>query len=289
MKIIGIDLGTTNSVVAICESGVPRVIAGKQGAHLLPSVLHGTEHSVVLGTAAKSKKILDPSNTVYSVKRILGKTFAQVNAYDSELPFELRADAQGMPQLKLGSTWLSPIEISARILSELKVIAEEGLKEPVKHAVITVPAYFNDHERQATRRAARLAGLEPVRIVNEPTAAALAYGWTLKKSGTIAVFDLGGGTFDLSILRLHDGVYEVLSTCGDTRLGGDDLDLAIAHAVAPEVERDWGLDAKSAISQNIDLWAALLGEAERVKIELSIREQTFFELSSQGREFRKSV
>ncbi len=237
--IVGIDLGTTNSLVAYMNDGHPVCVADKNGKNtLIPSVLHfspknteNTEGSILVGEAAKAMLETDPQNTIYSVKRLMGKSFADVSNYENYFGYKIidAPDADTLVKIRVGDRYYSPIELSSFILKELKTRIESTLNKPISKAVITVPAYFNDSQRQATRDAGRLAGLDVLRIVNEPTAAALAYG--LDRRGddahTIAVYDLGGGTFDVSILQIQDGVFEVLATNGDTFLGGDDFDRAI--------------------------------------------------------------
>lgn len=263
--VVGIDLGTTNSLIAVVENGVPRVLTSREGERMLPSVVTLHDGKTVVGYAAKRAKILRPGETVFSAKRLLGRGLADIAAIQGQLPYEVIESADGMLRVRVGKDFYTAIEISAMILRELKNSAEATLGKPVKKAVITVPAYFNDSQRQATRAAGRLAGLEVLRIVNEPTAASLAYGLQQKKQGTIAVYDLGGGTFDLSILKLSNGIFEVLATHGNTALGGDDLDRAIARKMAEEVKRDVKIDLFSSPLQT----AALLEASEKLKIALS--------------------
>ena len=223
-KIVGIDLGTTNSLVAIVESGEPRVIPGPDGSKLVPSVIYFDESGPVVGNSAKKKMVEKPKNTIFSIKRFMGKGIEDVKDDLPLLPFEVSAQSEHIIHLKIFNRDYTPPELSAFILRELKRNAEAMLGEEIKNAVVTVPAYFNDAQRQATKDAGRIAGLDVLRIVNEPTAASLAYGLDKKKQGTIAVYDFGGGTFDISILKLSDGIFEVLATAGDTHLGGDDID-----------------------------------------------------------------
>ena len=223
-KIVGIDLGTTNSLVAIVESGEPRVIPGPDGSKLVPSVIYFDESGPVVGNSAKKKMVEKPKNTIFSIKRFMGKGIEDVKDDLPLLPFEVSAQSEHIIHLKIFNRDYTPPELSAFILRELKRNAEAMLGEEIKNAVVTVPAYFNDAQRQATKDAGRIAGLDVLRIVNEPTAASLAYGLDKKKQGTIAVYDFGGGTFDISILKLSDGIFEVLATAGDTHLGGDDVD-----------------------------------------------------------------
>ncbi len=232
--IVGIDLGTTNSLVAYMADGQPVCVRGENGGgSLLPSVVHFAENQeVVVGEAAKLKLVADPAHTIYSVKRLLGKSYRDVAEQQGFFGYQiLDDDTESLVKIRVGERFFTPVELSANILAELKNRVEHALNQPVSKAVITVPAYFNDSQRQATRDAGKLAGLDVLRIVNEPTAAALAYGIGTKQedSETIAVFDLGGGTFDISILQIQDGIFEVLSTNGDTFLGGDDFDKAIVE------------------------------------------------------------
>jgi Fe-S protein assembly chaperone HscA len=241
-KIVGIDLGTTNSLVAIVENGTPRIIAGRDGNSLVPSVIYFDEGGdVLVGNPAKQKLVEKPQNTVFSIKRFMGKGIEDVREDLPLLPFNVSPDSEHIIRLTIFGRDYTPPEISAFVLRELKQNAEAALGEEIKNAVITVPAYFNDAQRQATKDAGRIAGLDVLRIVNEPTAASLAYGLDRKKQGTIAVYDFGGGTFDISILKLSEGIFEVLSTSGDTHLGGDDIDEELIRLVLSEV------DGKSAI------------------------------------------
>jgi len=234
--IVGIDLGTTNSLVAYVhpETRQPAAINDLGRGTIVPSVVHfpADGSSPLVGNEAKDFLLSDPANTIYSVKRLLGKSYRDLGTHAGQLGYKvIDDDTEGLVKVRVGERFYSPIELSADILSELRHRAEHALKTPVRRAVITVPAYFNDSQRQATRDAGRLAGLEVLRIVNEPTAAALAYGIGLDpdEEKTVAVYDLGGGTFDISILRLHQGIFEVLSTHGDTWLGGDDMDRAVVE------------------------------------------------------------
>jgi Fe-S protein assembly chaperone HscA len=262
--IIGIDLGTTNSLVAFVRDGHPDVLRSREGKRLVPSVVSFINECPVVGYAAKHKKVRDASHTVFSVKRLLGRGFEDLKDSSSQLPYEI-VEGDGLVRVRVGERTYTAIEISAMILRELKASAEAALDTSVSRAVITVPAYFNDSQRQATRAAGRLAGLDVLRIINEPTAASLAYGLDRKKQGLIAVYDLGGGTFDLSILKLHDGIFEVLATHGDTALGGDDLDQAIARVAADEIHKKTGFDPR----QDIQAWASVLEAAELTKVTLS--------------------
>src|SRR5262245_29944809 len=227
-KVIGIDLGTTNSVVAVMEGDSPGVIANTEGARTTPSVVaFGRDGERLVGQVAKRQAVTNPENTVYSIKRFMGRRYSEVNEEQKMVPFKVTGASNGDARIEVRGKLHSPPEISAMILQKLKQAAEDYLGQKVTKAVITVPAYFNDAQRQATKDAGKIAGLEVLRIVNEPTAAALAYGLDKKKDETIAVYDFGGGTFDISILEVGEGVVEVKATNGDTHLGGDDLDQRI--------------------------------------------------------------
>jgi Fe-S protein assembly chaperone HscA len=235
-KIVGIDLGTTNSLVAIVENGVPRVLPGRDGSKLVPSIIHFEEGGEVLvGNSAKTRLIENPKNTIFSIKRFMGKGLEDVREDLPMLPFDVAGDSEHVIRLKIFGREYTPPQLSAFILRELKQNAEAALGEEVVNAVVTVPAYFNDAQRQATKDAGRIAGLDVLRIVNEPTAASLAYGLNEKQHGIIAVYDFGGGTFDISILKLSEGIFEVLSTSGDTHLGGDDIDEQLIRLVMGEI------------------------------------------------------
>ncbi len=272
-KIIGIDLGTTNSVMAVMEGGKPTIISNAQGSRLTPSIVaEDDKGEVLVGTPAKNQAVVNPEGTIYSVKRLIGRSWSdkEVQKDTKLLPFEMRKSSSGGVEVKMGDKWYTPQEISAKVLAKMKKDAEEFLGEEVKEAVITVPAYFDDSQRQATKDAGKIAGFEVKRIVNEPTAAALAYGLDDKKDQKIAVFDLGGGTFDISILEMGDGVFEVLATNGDTHLGGDDFDQEIIDYLADEFEKKEGMDLrgdKTALQR-------LKEGAEKAKIELSTLEET---------------
>jgi molecular chaperone DnaK len=237
-KIVGIDLGTTNSLVAIVENGTPRVLPGSDGSSLVPSVIYFDEAGKVLvGNGAKEKMVEKPKHTVFSIKRFMGKGIEDVRADLPLLPFQVSPESEHIIRLKIFGRDYTPPELSAFILRDLKRNAESALGEEITNAVITVPAYFNDAQRQATKDAGRIAGLDVLRIVNEPTAASLAYGLDKRKQGTIAVYDFGGGTFDISILKLNEGIFEVLSTSGDTHLGGDDIDEVLIRMVLKDVPK----------------------------------------------------
>ncbi|MBI5137596.1 MAG: molecular chaperone DnaK [Nitrospirae bacterium] len=272
-KVIGIDLGTTNSCVAIMEGGDAKVLTNSEGTRTTPSVVAITEDGErLVGQIAKRQAITNPENTIFSVKRLIGRKFKSAQAQDakSKLPYHIKAADNGDAHVEIRGKLYSPQEVSAMILQKMKTTAEEYLGEKVTDAVITVPAYFDDSERQATKDAGRIAGLNVLRIINEPTAAALAYGLDKKTDEHIAVYDLGGGTFDVSILEIGDGVFEVKATNGDTYLGGDDFDLRIIDWLVAEFRKDQGIDLKH------DKMALqrLKEAAEKAKIELSSSTET---------------
>ena len=272
-KVIGIDLGTTNSCVAIMEGGDPNVIANSEGARTTPSVVAFTESNErLVGQIAKRQAITNPTNTIFAIKRLMGRRFddAEVQRAMKILPYKVEKNTDGAAWVEIRGKRYSPAEISAFVLQKMKQTAEDYLGEPVTEAVITVPAYFNDSQRQATKDAGRIAGLNVLRIVNEPTAASLAYGLDKKKDEKIAVFDLGGGTFDISILELGDGVFEVKSTNGDTFLGGEDFDQRVIDYLADEFRKDQGIDLRK------DRMALqrLKEAAEKAKCELSTVTET---------------
>jgi molecular chaperone DnaK len=270
-KVIGIDLGTTNSVVAVMEGGDPVVITNPEGGRTTPSVVAFTKKGErLVGQVAKRQAITNPENTVYSIKRFMGRRVSEVHEEEKMVPFKIKAGSnQDVRVLAQGKEY-SPPEISAMILQKLKSAAEEYLGEKVERAVITVPAYFNDSQRQATKDAGKIAGLQVERLVNEPTAAALAYGLDKKKDETIAVFDFGGGTFDISILEVGEGVVEVKSTNGDTHLGGDNLDQRIIDWIIEEFKKDQGID----LSSDRMAMQRLKEAAEKAKMELSTVPET---------------
>ena len=271
-KIIGIDLGTTNSVVAVMEGGEPKVIENEEGGRTTPSVVAFTKTGErLVGQVAKRQAITNPENTIYSIKRFMGRRYEEVNDEMKMVPYKVVKDGDHVAVMAQGKKY-SPPEISAMILQKLKKAAENYLGSGVTEAVITVPAYFNDAQRQATKDAGRIAGLDVKRIVNEPTAAALAYGLDKKKDETIAVYDFGGGTFDISILEVGEGVIEVKSTNGDTHLGGDNIDQRILEWLADEFKKDEGLDLRS--KGNEMALQRLRDAAEKAKIELSTTQQT---------------
>ncbi|PJC42900.1 MAG: molecular chaperone DnaK, partial [Candidatus Pacebacteria bacterium CG_4_9_14_0_2_um_filter_36_8] len=271
-KIIGIDLGTTNSAVAVMEGGSPKIIATAEGRNTFPSIVNFKGEDSVVGDAAKRQMVMNPKTTIHSVKRFMGRKLndkAVQNAL-KHIAYDITDGKDGMVVVKVNNKAYTPQEISAKVLAKAKADAESYLGETVTRAVITVPAYFDDSQRQATKQAGEIAGLKVERIVNEPTAAALAYGLDKKGSKTIAVYDLGGGTFDISILEIGDGVFEVKSTNGDTFLGGDDFDNAVIEYILAEFKKDSGKD----LSKDPQAMQRVKDSAEKAKIELSSAQQT---------------
>jgi molecular chaperone DnaK len=266
-KVIGIDLGTTNSVVAVMEGGEPKVITNEEGARTTPSVVaYGKNGEIMVGQVAHRQAVTNPERTVFSIKRFMGRRFEEVSSEEhNRVPFKTVRGENGLVYIEIDAKQHAPSEISAKILQKLKRAAESHLGEKVSEAVITVPAYFNDAQRQATKDAGKVAGLEVKRLVNEPTAAALAYGMDKKEAQVIGVYDFGGGTFDISILEVGQNVVEVLSTNGDTRLGGDDFDRLIVEHLIREFKKDQGID----VSGDKMVIQRLREAAEKAKIELS--------------------
>jgi Fe-S protein assembly chaperone HscA len=286
-KIVGIDLGTTNSLVAIADEGTPRVIAGADGNMLVPSVIYFDEGgNVLVGNEAKAKMVEKPTNTIFSIKRFMGKGIEDVREDLPLLPFDVSPDSEHIIRLKIFGRDYTPPELSAFILRELKRNAEAALGEEIKNAVITVPAYFNDAQRQATKDAGRIAGLDVLRIVNEPTAASLAYGLDKKNQGTIAVYDFGGGTFDISILKLSDGIFEVLSTSGDTHLGGDDIDEQLIRLVLGDLNQTPNVHTIQAIRKAVNKAKEDLSAADNAEIAF---EQLHYRRSITRTEFDKLI
>jgi molecular chaperone DnaK len=270
-KVVGIDLGTTNSVVAILEGSEPAVIANAEGARTTPSVVaFGKDGERLVGQVAKRQAVTNPENTIFSIKRFMGRKFGEVTEESKMVPYKVVAAPNGDTRVEVRGKLQSPPEISAMILQKMKDAAEQHLGEKVDKAVITVPAYFNDSQRQATKDAGKIAGLEVLRIVNEPTAAALAYGLDKKKDETIAVYDFGGGTFDISVLEVGEGVVEVKATNGDTHLGGDNLDQRVIEWIIAEFKKDQGID----LSKDKMALQRLKEAAEKAKCELSTTVET---------------
>ena len=268
-RIVGIDLGTTNSLVAYMEGGFPKVIPDAEGHVLLPSVVAFTADGILVGDAAKRQLVRNPARTIYSVKRFMGKGYEDVKEELRYFPFHV-VPSDEVVRIRVADREVTPPEVSALILRALKERAEAHLGEPVTKAVITVPAYFNDSQRQATKDAGRIAGLEVLRIVNEPTAASLAYGLHRLKEGTVAVYDLGGGTFDISILKVKDGIFEVLATNGNTHLGGDDFDRAVVDWLLADIQARHGVDLRG----DLEAMQELRLGAEAAKCRLSFEERT---------------
>ena len=267
-KILGIDLGTTNSAMAIMEAGSPRVIENKEGARTTPSVVSLTKNNErLVGVIAKRQAITNGKNTIFSIKRLIGRRFSdpEVQKYKALLPYEIRERQDGSVEVKLGEQWLTPMEISAMILQKLKQDAEDKLGEKIEEAIITCPAYFDDAQRKATKVAGEIAGLKVNRVINEPTAAALAYGLNKKKNHQIVVYDFGGGTFDISVLEVSEDTIEVKATGGDTHLGGDDFDQKIMDWLVTEFKKEQGID----LSKDTLALQRIKEAAEKAKIELS--------------------
>ncbi|MDH4358438.1 MAG: molecular chaperone DnaK [Candidatus Berkelbacteria bacterium] len=272
-KILGIDLGTTNSVGAIIEGGKPKVVPSAEGGYIVPSIVATTKSKErLVGQLAKRQAVTNPENTVFSVKRLIGRRFSdeEVQKDKKLMPFKIVEGKNESVEVEMGGKTYTPQEISAFILQKIKKDAEDYIGEKIEKAVITTPAYFNDSQRQATKDAGKIAGFEVERIINEPTAAALAYGLDKKKEGKVAVFDLGGGTFDITILEIGDGVFEVKSTNGDTHLGGDDFDQAIMDYIVGEFKKEQGIDLSS---DNSALQRAKEA-AEKAKVELTTKQET---------------
>src|SRR6201994_2038057 len=270
-KTIGIDLGTTNSCMAVLEGGEPTVVENAEGGRTTPSVVAFTQSGErLVGTVAKRQAVTNPQNTVFSIKRFMGRKEAEVREEESIVPYKVVAGSGGDARVEADGKQYSPPEISAMILQKLKSDAEAYLGETVDGAVITVPAYFNDDQRQATKDAGKVAGLDVKRIINEPTAASLAYGLDKDSDQKILVFDLGGGTFDVSVLEIGDGVFEVKSTAGDNHLGGDNWDKAIVDWMAHEFKASQGID----LSQDKMALQRLFEAAEKAKVELSTTQET---------------
>ena len=283
-RIVGIDLGTTNSLVAHVEGGIPRVIPDAEGRALLPSIVAWTGNGVVVGEAARRQLARNSARTVYSVKRLMGRGYDDVKDELARLPFEVTPQAE-VVSIRIGDRAVTPPEVSAHVLRALKQRAETHFGEPVEQAVITVPAYFNDAQRQATKDAGRIAGLEVLRIVNEPTAAALAYGLQKLSQGIIAVYDLGGGTFDISILRVKDGVFEVLATNGNTHLGGDDFDRAMVDWLLADVKSRHHVD----LSGDAEALQEIRLGAEAAKCRLSFDERTVLTIPFEGFTYHRDI
>ncbi|MEC4670242.1 MAG: molecular chaperone DnaK [Nitrospirota bacterium] len=283
-RIVGIDLGTTNSLIAYMHDQAPRVIAGRNGRTLVPSVVAMMDNSLIVGDPAKDHLVANPERTIYSVKRFMGKGLEDVAEELKYFPYRL-TEQGGVIRIQIGEKTYSPPQISAMILKELKHRAEAHFGEDISKAVITVPAYFNDSQRQATKDAGTIAGLEVLRIINEPTAASLAYGLQEHTQGTIAVYDLGGGTFDISILKLKDGIFEVLATNGNTHLGGDDFDRRVADVIIQELREQH----RFAPEQHPDTMQSIRLEAERTKVRLSEDRKAMLtiELPSETGQYRR--
>src|ERR1700756_1516449 len=288
-RVVGIDLGTTNSLVAFMQGDTPVVIPGEDGQNLVPSVVALDEHDqIIVGSAARKYLIETPERAVYSIKRLMGRGVEDIQEELKLFPFRLADDLQPgeVLRIKLGEKTFTPPEISAFILRQLKRNAERFFNAPVMKADITVPAYFNDTQRQATKDAGRIAGLEVLRLVNDPTAASLAYGLDEKQNGVVAVYDLGGGTFDVSILKLHDGIFEVIATNGDTHLGGDDIDNLLIAIAIDDIQGELGIDVRA----NAETVQAIRKEVIAAKIALSSQSVAQIDIAlPQGGRYRREL
>src|SRR5580658_4961138 len=284
--IVGIDLGTTNSLVAFMDLTGPRIIPGADGDKLVPSVVSIAPSSeVVVGNPARELLITQPERSVYSVKRLMGRGVEDVAEELKLFPFRIASGSESVIQLQLGDRTFTPPEISAMVLRQLKLKAEDYFGVPVDKAVITVPAYFNDAQRLATKDAGRIAGLEVLRLVNEPSAAAVGYGLDKRENGIVAVYDLGGGTFDISILKLHDGIFEVLATNGDTHLGGDDIDNRLLHIALEDLQSEWSEDL-SHIGEAVQ---TLRLEVIRAKESLSFLPDAHIDFAWHGKRYHREI
>jgi len=284
--IVGIDLGTTNSLVAFMDLTGPRIIPGADGSQLVPSVVSvAPDGGIVVGNPAREMLLTHPERTVYSVKRLMGRGLEDVQQELKLFPFRIAPGSESVIQLELGERTFTPPEISALVLRQLKQNAEEYFGVPVSKAVVTVPAYFNDAQRQATKDAGRIAGLEVLRLVNEPTAASLAYGLDKRENGIIAVYDLGGGTFDISILKLHDGIFEVLATNGDTHLGGDDIDNLLLRIALEDVASEWGED----LSKDSEGVQRMRRAVIHAKEHLSFVPAASIDLEYRGKKYQREI
>ena len=285
-RVAGIDLGTTNSLVAWMNLTKPEVIPGEDGDKLVPSIVSiADDGGIIVGNAARQELIDHPERSIYSVKRLMGRGVEDVRDELKLFPFRIAEGSESVIRVKLGDRTFTPPEVSAFILRQLKKNAEAALGETITKAVITVPAYFNDAQRQATRDAGRLAGLEVLRLVNEPTAAALAYGLDKRKEGIVAVYDLGGGTFDISILKLQEGIFEVLATNGDTHLGGDDIDNLLLRIALEDIQSEWGED----LSHSGEAVQTLRQAVIRTKEALSFAPQVNIEFNWKGRHYLRTI
>jgi len=285
-RVIGIDLGTTNSLAAFLDLTGPKIIPGADGDKLVPSVVSiSPSGEVIVGNAARELLLTQPDRSVYSVKRLMGRGLDDIQEELKLFPFHIAAGSESVLQLQLGDRTYTPPEISAFVLRQLKQNAEAYFGEPVTKAVVTVPAYFNDAQRQATKDAGRIAGLEVLRLVNEPTAASLAYGLEKRENGIVAVYDLGGGTFDISILKLHDGIFEVLATNGDTHLGGDDIDNLLLRIALEDLQSEWGEDLSTDSEGVQRLRRAVIQSKER----LSFVPFANIDLEYRGKKYQRKI
>ena len=285
-RVVGIDLGTTNSLVAFMDGTVPKIIPDQEGYRMVPSIVSFKENEIFVGEKARARRKIDIRNTLYSIKRLMGKGLEEVESELAYIPFKLSGEKDGVIRIHVGERSYAPPEISAMILRQLKEQAEAYFNEEISRAVITVPAYFNDSQRQATKDAGKVAGLEVMRIINEPTAASLAYGLDKRKEGTVAVYDLGGGTFDVSILKIREGVFEVLATNGNNHLGGDDFDHALMAVLLKEIREKTGIDGEA----DPTLFEKIRNGAEEAKQNLSSKESVEINLeAAPGKSYRRKM
>ncbi|MBI1821369.1 MAG: molecular chaperone DnaK [Nitrospirae bacterium] len=294
-RIVGIDLGTTNSLVAYMDGTAPKIIPDQEGNRMVPSIVSFKGDEILVGEKARQRRKEDIQNTLYSIKRLMGKGLKEVQSELAYIPFKLSGEEGGVIKIQVGDRVFTPPEISAMVLKQLKLQAEAYFNEEIKQAVITVPAYFNDSQRQATKDAGQIAGLEVMRIINEPTAASLAYGLDKRKQGIVAVYDLGGGTFDISILKLRDGIFEVLSTNGNNHLGGDDFDHALVSIFLKEIQEKFGVDGETRpvlfekVRASAEAAKWVLSSEAIAEIRISVEENKVYQRKFSRAEFEAAI
>lgn len=294
-RIVGIDLGTTNSLVAYMDGTAPKIIPDQEGNRMVPSIVSFKGDEILVGEKARQRRKEDIQNTLYSIKRLMGKGLKEVQSELAYIPFKLSGEEGGVIKIQVGDRVFTPPEISAMVLKQLKRQAEAYFNEEIKQAVITVPAYFNDSQRQATKDAGQIAGLEVMRIINEPTAASLAYGLDKRKQGIVAVYDLGGGTFDISILKLRDGIFEVLSTNGNNHLGGDDFDHALVSIFLKEIQEKFGVDGETRpvlfekVRASAEAAKWVLSSEAIAEIRISVEENKVYQRKFSRAEFEAAI